>query len=83
MSYRPLKSIFHQRDVAGTDAQERARRASQSAMTWDFGLGGHQMFCVTTPHMSVLTERVMILDARAQSVWASLPMIAHLDTCTR
>ncbi|MED5811957.1 Fic family protein [Mycolicibacterium sp. 050232] len=77
MSYRTLKSIFHQRDAAGADAEERARRGSPSAMTWDFRLGGHQMFCMTTPRMSVLTERVMMLDARAQSAWASLPLIAQ------
>lgn len=35
------------------------------------------MFCVATPQMSVLTERVMMLDARAQSTWASLPPIAQ------
>lgn len=77
MSYRTLKSIFHQRDAAGADAEERVRRGSQSAMTWDFNLGGHQMFCVATPQMSVLTERAMMLDARAQSTWASLPPIAQ------
>ena len=75
MSYRTLKSIFHQRDAAGADAEERVRRGSPSAMTWDFNLGGHPMFCVATPQMSVLTERVMRLDARAQSTWASLPPI--------
>lgn len=59
VSYRTLKSIFNQRDAAGADAEERARRGAPSAMTWDFRLGGHQMFCMTTPRMSVLTERAL------------------------
>lgn len=77
MAYRTLKSIFHQRGAAGADAEAAARRSSPSAISWDFHLGDHQLFCVATPYLAVLTERIMTLNAQAGSIWAAIPPIAQ------
>ncbi|MET9325658.1 Fic family protein [Tsukamurella sp. NPDC003166] len=77
MAYRTLKSVFYQRDAAGADSEERARRTSPAAISWDFELSKNQLFCMTTPYLSVVTERIMSLNARAEAIWATIPPIAQ------
>lgn len=73
MAYRTLKSIFHQKDRHAADAEERARRASPAAVHWDFPVGDHSMFCVVTPDIARLIERIMNHENRARGVWQELP----------
>lgn len=72
MAYRTLKSIFHQKNQAAADAEETARRSSPAALHWDFQIGEYTMFCLVTPEMVVLIERIMVLENRARRVWDRL-----------
>lgn len=73
MSYRTLKSIFHQRDRSTADGEEAARRSSPAAIHWNFMVGDHTMFCLVTPDIARLIERIMDHENRARQVWRSLP----------
>lgn len=77
MAYRTLKSVFHQRDISGADAEEASRRASPAALSWEFRIGEHSLFCLTTPRITALTERIMVLDARVAETWAELLPVAR------
>ncbi|KXP08753.1 cell filamentation protein Fic [Tsukamurella pseudospumae] len=77
MAYRTLRSVFHQRDISGADAEEASRRASPAALSWEFRIGEHSLFCLTTPRITALTERIMVLDARVAETWAELLPIAR------
>ena len=70
MAYRTLKAVFHIKDRAAADAEETARRSSPATITWDFSIGDHAMFCLVTPEIAVLIERVMSLESRGRSFLA-------------
>lgn len=72
MSYRTLKSIFHQKNQAAADREEQARRASPSAVHWDFRLGDSTMFCMMTPEITVSIERIMKLENMARNAWSRM-----------
>ncbi|MGO3487208.1 MAG: Fic family protein [Corynebacterium variabile] len=72
MSYRTLKSIFHQKSLSAADAEEAVRRSSPAAVHWDFQIGEVTMFCLLTPDTVVLIERIMVLENRARGLWDSL-----------
>ncbi|WP_246284653.1 Fic family protein [Gordonia asplenii] len=73
MPYRTLKSIFHQRDRAGADAEERARRDSPAAIHWDLMIGEYAMFALMTPEIAVLIERIMSFEPKTRAEWGGLP----------
>lgn len=73
MTYRTLKSIFHQRDRAGADTEERARRESPAAVHWDLLIGEHSMFALMTPELAALIERIMSFEPKIQGEWVGLP----------
>lgn len=73
VSYRTLKSIFHQRDRVGLDAEERSRRESPAAIHWDMKIGGFQMFALMTPEVAALIERIMSFEPKIQVQWGGLP----------
>ncbi|UQE75667.1 Fic family protein [Gordonia sp. PP30] len=73
MSYRTLKTVFHQRDRAGVDAEERARRESPAALHWDLMIGEHAMFALTTPEVTALIERIMSFEPKIRAEWEGLP----------
>lgn len=77
MSYRTLRSIFHQRDRAGADAEERARRESPSAIHWDLLVGKHPMFALVTAEVAALIERIMSFEPTIRSEWDGLPGAAR------
>lgn len=77
VSYRTLKSIFHQRDRAGLDAEERSRRESPAAIHWDMLIGGFQMFALMTPEVAALIERIMSFEPKIQAQWEGLPGTAR------
>ena len=73
MAYRTLKSIFHQRDRAGVEAEERSRRGSPAAIHWDLMIGDFQMFALMTPEIAALIERIMSFEPKIQAEWDGLP----------
>lgn len=73
MTYKELKTVFHQFDQARAEAEEQARRASPAAIHWDFFIGDCQMFCLVTPKITALIERIMTHAAHAQFLWERLP----------
>ena len=73
VSYRTLKSVFHQRDQVGADAEERVRRESPAALRWDLMIGEYPMFALLTPEIAVLIERIMSFEPKIQSEWKDLP----------
>lgn len=73
MSYRTLKTIFHQRDRAGVDAEERARRESPAALHWGLMIREHAMFALTTPEVTALIERIMSFEPKIRAEWEGLP----------
>ena len=73
VSYRTLKSVFHQRDRVGADAEERVRRESPAALRWDLMIGEYPMFALLTPEIAVLIERIMSFEPKIQSEWKDLP----------
>lgn len=73
MAYKELKAIFHQYDRTKADQEEDARRTSPSAIHWDFTIGESPMFCLVTPEVTVLIERIMRRDSRARRLWDDLP----------
>lgn len=73
ISYRTLKSVSHEHDRVQADAEERARRASPSAVHWTYPIGDRTMFCVLTTGIAVLLEQTMSLEREALSVWGRLP----------
>lgn len=73
MAYRTLKSIFYQRDRAGADAEERARRESPAAVHWDLPIGEHSMFALMTPEVAGLIERIMSFEPKIRAEWDGLP----------
>ena len=77
MSYRTLKAVFHIKDRVAADAEEAARRTSPAAVTWDFSIGDHAMFCLITPEIAVLIERVMSLESTIRGQWSALPGVAR------
>lgn len=79
MSYRTLKSIFHQRDRVGAEAEERSRRESPAAIHWDLMIGGFQMFALMTPEVAALIERIMSFEPKIQAEWKGLPGRAQSD----
>ncbi|AGP31109.1 Fic family protein [Corynebacterium terpenotabidum] len=72
MSYRTLKSIFHQKSQAAADREEQARRSSPSAVHWNFRLGDHTMFCLMTPDIAVSIEKIMRLENQARRTWSRM-----------
>lgn len=77
MSYRTLKSIFHQRDRVGADAEERARRESPAAIHWDMMIGEFSMFALMTPEVAALIERIMSFEPKIHAEWEGLPVSAQ------
>ncbi|MGX6509100.1 Fic family protein [Rhodococcus sp. SJ-2] len=77
MAYRTLKSVFHQRDRAGADAEEWARRESPAAVHWDLLIGEHSMFALMTPELAALIERIMSFEPKIQAEWNGLPVRAR------
>ena len=77
MAYRTLKSIFHQRDRAGADAEERARRDSPAAVHWDLLIGEHSTFALMTPEVAALIERIMSFEPKIRAEWNGLPALAR------
>ena len=77
MAYRTLKAVFHIKDRAAADAEETARRSSPATITWDFSIGDHAMFCLVTPEIAVLIERVMSLESTIRGRWSALPGVAR------
>ncbi|AVL99623.1 Fic family protein [Gordonia iterans] len=73
MAYRTLKTIFHQRDREGADAEERARRESPAALHWDLMVGEHSMFALVTPEVAALIERIMAFEPKIRAEWGELP----------
>ncbi|HEY9312001.1 Fic family protein [Williamsia sp.] len=73
MSYRTLKSIFHQRDRVGADAEERARRESPAAIHWGLMVGEYSMFALMTPEVAALIERIMSFEPKIRAEWEGLP----------
>lgn len=73
MPYRTLKSIFHQRDRVGADAEERARRDSPASIHWDMMIGESSMFALMTPEVAALIERIMSFEPKIQAEWDGLP----------
>ncbi len=73
MSYRTLKSIFHQRDRPGADAEERTRRESPASIHWDLMIGEHSMFALMTPEVAALIERILRFEPRIRAEWNGLP----------
>lgn len=72
MAYRTLKSIFHQRNQSAADAEEAARRSSPAAVHWAYSIGDSTMFCLLTPEIVVLLERIMVLENEARRLWDGL-----------
>ena len=83
MPYRTLKSIFHQRDRAGVEAEERSRRESPAAIHWDLMIGGSQMFALMTPEVAALIERIMSFEPKIQAEWDGLPERARIHYLNR
>ena len=79
MAYRTLKSIFHQRDHAGLDEEERVRRSSPSAIHWDLLVGGSSAFMLVTREVAVLIERILMFEPRIRQHWDRLPGRAQDD----
>lgn len=73
MRYRTLKSIFHQGDRVCADAEERSRRESPAAISWDMMIGESPMFAMMTPEVAVLIERIMSFEPKIQAEWDGLP----------
>lgn len=79
MSYRSLKSIFHQFDKARANSEERNRRSSPSALHWQYRIGDYQMFAIVTTEIAVLLERVMHKENEALGLWWRLPQAAQMN----
>ena len=74
---------FHIKDRVAADAEEAARRTSPAAVTWDFSIGDHAMFCLITPEIAVLIERVMSLESTIRGQWSALPVWPVRTTSSR
>ena len=79
MSYRSLKSIFHQFDKDRAEAEEQNRRSSPSALHWEYMIGDHQMFALVTAEIAVLLERAMLTEREALGLWQRLPGAAQMN----
>ncbi len=79
MSYRSLKSVFHQFDKDRAEEEEQTRRSSPSALHWDYEVGDRQMFAVVTTDIGVLLERVMLTGQKALGLWQQLPPAAQMN----
>lgn len=73
MSYRSLKSIFHEFDNARAETEEQNRRSSPSALHWRYKIGDHQMFAIVTTEIALLLERTMSIKREALALWRQLP----------
>ncbi len=78
MSYRSLKSIFHQFDKDRAEAEEQNRRSSPSAVHWEYRIGDHQMFTLVTGDIAVLLERAMLTEREALDLWQRLPGVTQM-----
>lgn len=55
----------------------RARRDSEAALSWDFPVGNHPLFCLITPHIAALTEKAYLQELRVHQAWTQLPLGAR------
>lgn len=77
MGYRTLKSIFHELGEQATQEEERNRRCSTAAVTWDYRIGDFPMFCMLTPDIVTTLELIMRTDAQAAKIWSGLPSLVQ------
>lgn len=77
MQYKPLKTVFHQLGEGPARDEEQRRRGSAAAITWDYRIGDKAMFCMLTPEIVTMIERIMSADARALKAWGRLPILVQ------
>lgn len=75
--YRTLKQQFHASDKDTALALYRARFHSESALTWNFTVGEHQLFCLVTPTMTRSIERIVHHELENFALWGGLPRVAQ------
>lgn len=77
MSYLTLKKVFHAQTKSAADQLFEARARSESALHWDFPVGDHSLFCLITPEITSLVEKIYSRELTIQSKWLHLPFGAR------
>lgn len=83
MAYRTLKAQFHAKGEQGANELYRRRIDSESTLKWEFLIGQDPAFCVLTPELMLLHERVFLLDKAISTLWSQLPLgasVGYLNT---
>lgn len=73
MSYRTLQQELHIHNHAAAETLYKTRLQSESAITWNFPVGDHQLFMLITVDILDLTEQIYKLEMKIQRLWADLP----------
>lgn len=78
MAYRTLKAQFHAFGEEVAEELHSRRFASEATLVWDFAVGGCPAFCLLTPELVRLQERVFVMDRKVSALWWQLPHGASL-----
>lgn len=83
MAYRTLKTQFHAKGAHEANELYLRRIDSESTLKWAFLIGEDPAFCVLTPELMLLQERVFLLDRAIFTLWNQLPLgasVGYLNT---
>lgn len=78
MAYRTLQAQFRALGDAAAEELYAKRTSSEATLSWNFMVGGYPAFCVLTPELVWLQERVFMMDRKVSSVWGQIPRGASL-----
>lgn len=73
MDYRTLKVAFHADGQAVADQLYHQRFSTESAIIWDFPIREHALFCVLSPELHALLEKVHAQEKEILKSWMQLP----------
>ncbi|WP_394281132.1 Fic family protein [Corynebacterium sp.] len=80
MSYKPLKSFFHQAQqpaAAAVDHELAARLNGPSTIRFNYRVGDFDLFVVLTTELATLVERVWTNELHLSRLWSALPGAAQ------
>lgn len=75
MAYRTLKTAFHMSKDGGKDASHlyEQRITSEATLRWEFPIGEYPAFCMLTPALVQLSERILRTEQTVFHLWRSIP----------
>ncbi|WP_080792512.1 Fic family protein [Corynebacterium pacaense] len=77
MAYSTLKKLHYSQGETTAARLWEVRRASESALHWDFPVGNDQLFCLLVPEVVRNVERIYQEEKRTFALWAQLPGAAR------